>query len=259
MENITGLNYYNQVFETEDKVKAFDKLAEMFYDRNFGTAGKTEVELWLFKTFMDNLIKNNVDKNNVLDYNKTSDYTIGKMLGIPQERVRNLKIKSQARYPVEFNWVKSFCQLQENVRYDEANDMFIIPTRDPNLHYEIRNFIESNSGIWESRNGGSRIMVKPEFFFLMLYESIEEKDKEKKEKIKNEFIKKLRTLNEEYDITEIKTDKELSQAAIDSGIGFTEFINEISEYLPAPAKMLVSSIKIVKAAGKALPIGKKAK
>lgn len=254
MENITGLNYYNQVFETEDKVKAFDKLAEMFYDRNFGTAGKAEVELWLFKTFMDNLIKNNVDKNNVLDYNKTSDYTIGKMLGIPQERVRNLKIKSQARYPVAFSWQESLKTMRDSIVYDENKDKIIIPVRDPNLYNEIRNFIEEKGGYIEIQRGSNCIQIRPQYFFILLYLAIEDEDKKKD--TRKAFAKKLKERNNDYEMKEIKTDDELAEAALQTGGDFLEFVDELlTDAAEAVSHPLLFTIKGIRRIAKV--IGKK--
>ena len=78
--------------DTAKKAAMFDKIADMFYKQNFGTTSKSEVELLMFSIFMDEMIETYADKTtNVLNYNACSDYNIGKMLGIPQEKVRRSK------------------------------------------------------------------------------------------------------------------------------------------------------------------------
>ena len=84
---------YERLFEKFDKTKAFDTLAELFYDRNFATASKSEIDLLMFSFYLDATITAYTNEQNVLDYTQASDYHIGQQLGITQEKVRNLKVK----------------------------------------------------------------------------------------------------------------------------------------------------------------------
>lgn len=43
---------YEKLFRSFDKVKAFDMLAELFYDRNFATTSKSEIDLLMFSFFL---------------------------------------------------------------------------------------------------------------------------------------------------------------------------------------------------------------
>ena len=91
-------SYYGDQAELlQKKADAFDRIAKLFYFRNFGTANKSDIELLMFDFLLNVLIENNTDNDNVLDYNECSDYYIAKLLGITQEKVRNLKVKKQAR------------------------------------------------------------------------------------------------------------------------------------------------------------------
>lgn len=166
-------------FTPEEKEAAFDKLAEMFFDRNFGTASKSDIELFMFSVYMDKHISMYADKNGALDYNECSDYEMGKKLGITQERVRALKLKKQARYPVEYDWVLSLERLKENIRYDEPTKKIVIPVPDPNLYNEIRHFIETHGGYIEIKRGQNTINIRPEYFFMLFMENLNEKEKEK--------------------------------------------------------------------------------
>lgn len=49
---------YEKLFPNSgDKAGAFDKIAEMFYDKNFSSATKTEIELLMFSIYMDATIE----------------------------------------------------------------------------------------------------------------------------------------------------------------------------------------------------------
>lgn len=79
-------------FTDEEKIKNFDKLAEHYYNTNFGTVPKSDIDLLMFSFYLDHLIIECSDKDFVLDYNKASDYVISKTLGITQQKVKNLKV-----------------------------------------------------------------------------------------------------------------------------------------------------------------------
>ena len=154
---------YEKLFPNSgDKAGAFDKIAEMFYDKNFSSATKTEIELLMFSIYMDATIESCKKGNNTIDYNECSDYEMGKELGIPQEKVRTLKVKKQARYPIEFDWRESLKSIQDDIRYDRTKEKIIIPTRDPNLYNEIRNFIEDHGGYIEVQRSGNLIQIRKE-------------------------------------------------------------------------------------------------
>lgn len=171
---------YDDILNSIDKNNAFSKIAELFYKRNFSTTSKAEIELLMFHFYMQALIKMCTDEQtNVLDYKKCSDYNIAKQLGITEGRVRNLKVKVQARYPEAFDWKKSFESLKNNVRYDEKINRIIIPVPDPNLYLELKNFIEENGGYIEVRRSGNYIQIRPEYYIFLIYDSVSEDDKKK--------------------------------------------------------------------------------
>ncbi len=63
---------YNESELLEKKAEAFDKIAEMFYDRNFGATSKSEIELLMFSILMDGMI-HKYSNGDVLDMNACSD------------------------------------------------------------------------------------------------------------------------------------------------------------------------------------------
>lgn len=124
-------------FEPEEKEEMFDKLAEHFYKQNFGQMSKSDFETLMFHFYMKKIVKQNQNENGVLDYNSCSDYKISKDLGITQQRVKSLKIKSHLLYPIDFLWRASFAALVRNIRFDRQSQKVIIPIPDPNLYYEM--------------------------------------------------------------------------------------------------------------------------
>ena len=180
-----------------DKAKAFTKVAEMFFDQNFSSASKSEIELLLFSLYMEATIEHSKLPDGTVDYGTISDYEMGKELGIPQEKVRSLKIKKQARYPVEFDWKEALLSIKSNVRYEK--EKIIIPVRDPSLYNEIRNFIEDHGGYIEVQRSGNVIQIRPEYYFMLIYEDLNETDKEK---CRKSLIKELHRQNIKNEIKE---------------------------------------------------------
>ena len=224
------------------KAKAFDNLAAMFYEANFGAANKSEIELQMFSIFMDTMIDIHTT-DGVLDYNACSDYEIGKILGIPQEKVRTLKVKKQARYPRKFDWRDSLKAIQSSIVYDAEKKKVIIPIRDPNLYNEIRNFIEDNGGYIEIQRGYNCIQIRPEYLFILLYQASQ--TEREKEEVRKQFAKKLREHNEKTDIEDILTDSELSERALSYGEDFFDFAKEVAKGLSNPLVGIIGAIQCI--------------
>lgn len=221
--------YYELFSDEKDKAVAFDSVAEIFFDKNFSSATKSEIELLLFSIYMDATIKCRKLDDGTIDYAQTSDYEIGKELGIPQEKVRSLKIKKQARYPVEFDWRKSLTSVKDNVRYDKERNKIMIPTRDPNLYNEIRNFIEDHGGYIEVQRSGNVIQIRPEYYFMLIYEDL---DEDGKKKCRKDMAETLRKHNRENEIKEAVTHIEVLKCAgkiAKLGIDVLFSINEMSD------------------------------
>ncbi len=95
----------NDNFTTEKKAAAFESIAKLYYNRNFGTATKSDIDLLMFKIYMEAAIENHLNPDNSIDYSACSDYKMGIVLGISPTKVRNLKLKKELIYPQEnFDW-----------------------------------------------------------------------------------------------------------------------------------------------------------
>lgn len=233
--------YSNDEERKKKKAEYFDKIAQLFYAQNFGAANKSEIELLMFSIFLDEMIEHNCNEENVLDYKECSDFKLGKMLGIPQEKVKTLKIKKQARYPKEFKWQKSFLSIKEAIRYDVEKKKIIIPVTDPNLYLSIRNFIEENNGYIEIQRGTNILQMRPEHFFSLLYLGIE--DETKKIETRNAFIKKLNTISELNDIGSDGSDNDVVNRIFNIGDEVLELFEDVVTDLDNPFLLIIKSIR----------------
>ena len=138
MENDELEKFYQDLFDEKSKIEAFDKIAKNYYCCNFGSMQKSDLDVLMFSILIDRILEKTEE-----DFNTYSDYTLSKKLGITQQRISNLKIKKELKYPYEkFDWRKSFARLVKNARFEDEKIKIYIP--DPNLFLEIKNSIESN-------------------------------------------------------------------------------------------------------------------
>lgn len=234
------LESYETLFEVEDKVKAFDKLAELFFERNFGSASKAEIELTMFSIYMDVIIKKYSDEQNVLNYKICSDYDIAKRLGITQERVRALKVKKQARFPVDFDWRAALETVKNDVRYDEGKRKIIIPMLDPNLYNEIKHYIEQNGGYVEIQRSGNYLQIRPEYYLLLVFDSLSEREQQKMLK---EVEKELSKKNKNNEMVSVQSRQDM----INHILGITEnalgVVVAVLEKTDSPLATVVKGIK----------------
>lgn len=236
MEN---LKYWELFTDKEEKSKAFDVVAEMFYDKNFSSATKSEIELLMFSIYMDATIKKCKRADGTIDYNICSDYEMGKELGIPQEKVRALKLKKQARYPVEFDWQQSLLSIKDNVRYDSLKRKIIIPIRDPNLYNEIRNYIENNGGYIEVQRSGNVIQIRPEHYFMLMYANA---DTEGQKKYRKAIVKALNSHNTENTVPEPKSPLEVLKQIVSLGTSGIGTLASVMGIIESPLWETVKSV-----------------
>ena len=222
------------------KAEAFDKIAEMFYNRNFGATSKSEMELLMFSILMDGMI-HKYSNGDILDMNACSDYNMAKMLGIKQTAVKNLKLKKQARYPVEFDWRKSLESIMDSIRYDSRKNKVIIPAPDPNLYEEIRNFIQEKGGYIDIQPGSNVIQIRPEYYFLLLYESIE--SDEEKTAIRLAIAEQLKKCNENNDFGIAESDENLKEQIFDGTDTLLEVIITALESSESPTMAIFKCTK----------------
>ncbi len=242
LEIINGF-YSEEKDLVEKKAEYFDQIAELFYKGNFGAATKSEIELLMFSILMDEMIDHYQDSTGVLDYKACSDYKIAEMLGIPETRIKTLKIRKQARYPKEFDWKKSFESLKNLIVYDSDKKRVIIPVSDPNLYLTIKNFIEEHDGYIEIQRGNNVLQMRPEHFFILLYWGLDNEDE--KERIKKNFTKYLKKKTTKNNIDDIRTDKELVDEVMGVGGDILDLIEGVLENITNPGMLILKSIRVI--------------
>ena len=191
--------YFEELFQGFNKEQAFDQLAELFYDRNFSTATKAEVELLMFSIYLDAMLAKHKDPSTgVIDFKECSDYNIAQHLGVTQERVKTLKIKKQIRYPVKYEWEKAFEALKDNIRYDQQKKRIVIPVPDPNLYLDIKKCIEDSGGYIEVQRSANFIQIRPEYYIFLVFEKCDDKQKDA---LLKQITKELKKKNQKEEVS----------------------------------------------------------
>ena len=121
-------------FSNEEKVALFDKVSELYFNKNFGSTSKADFETLLFSEYIEHRLRVNLPFD---------DYTISKDLGISQSRVRSLKERKELKYPYkDFAWIDAFVSAAAKAKYDEHDHYVKFIIQDINVLNETRHFIE---------------------------------------------------------------------------------------------------------------------
>lgn len=227
-------------FSNEDKIKYFDEICDKFYFQNFGQLSKSDIELLMFHFYIEKMIKDNEKPDGTIDYNKCSDYKISKELGITQQKVKNLKVKNQLKYPIEYDWRKALANLTKNARYDSSTHRISLNIPDPNLYLEIQNFIEENGAYIEKQLNSKILQLRVEYYIDLVI-SLEDDASRKK------IIKELEKLFKNSEKENIKFDeKNIGKSLIDGAVNITTIIANISSMF-SPGNIIAGSlIKLIK-------------
>ena len=122
-------------FTNEEKIAAFDKIAKLYFEKNFGSTSKTDLETLLFSEYIEHCL---------VSGEPFDDYSLSKQLGITQSRIRALKERKELKYPYKsFDWKRAFAEAVANAKYyDKDNHLVKIFIEDVNVMQEARHFIE---------------------------------------------------------------------------------------------------------------------
>ena len=63
-------------FEPEEKIKLFDEIADCFYNANFGQFSKSDIELMMFRFYIEKMISDNKNADGTIDYRKYAAATL---------------------------------------------------------------------------------------------------------------------------------------------------------------------------------------
>ena len=121
-------------FKNEEKIALFDKIASLYFNKNFGSISKIDFETLIFSEYIEHCLNSGIPFD---------DYSISKELGITQSRVRSLKERKELKYPYkDFTWRTAFASAVKNAKYDEHDHYVKFIIQDVNVMNEVRHFIE---------------------------------------------------------------------------------------------------------------------
>lgn len=226
-------------FTTEEKAALFDAIADHYYYRNFGQMLKSDMDLLMFHFYIDKMIASLRTENGSVDYTKCSDYIISKELGITQQRVRNLKVKNQLVYPIEFDWKAALARLIENARYDRKTGKVVLNIPDPNLYIEIQNFIEEQGAHVEKQLNSKLLQLRAEFFIDLLVSL--ESEKARKAIVKH-LKKQVKDLGKEDSVFD---ERNIGKSLIDATVNITTVAANLSSLVSPQNQIGIALLKLL--------------
>lgn len=192
-KNLKSKGEYEKIFsDDKSKVRCFDILASLFYDKNFGTINKSEFDLLMFAFYIEQTIKKyskESDNYNLIDYNSFSDYKIGVNLGLTPQRVKGFKVRKELIYPQEdFDWKKSFMAMFESEKYEIIDDKLRMIIPDPNVYNALLDFMEDHGRPIDIKLNSKIFEIKIDYLidFALLFE-----DEADQKKIREDLIQKF--------------------------------------------------------------------
>ncbi len=169
--------------------KDFLEIASHYYNKNFGTMSKSELDLLMFKIFYDGLKNKNDDSS-------LTDVALAIELGITKQKVKSLKERMFLKYSSDsdFDWKREMrdCIAKPSVEYDDTTGKFTILVSDSRFGYAVEDFLETNRLISDYSHNSKLLVLSRRAFVFLAYESCD--DSEKRRRLEDCFTK---TLNEE--------------------------------------------------------------
>lgn len=151
---------YECAFEPEEKQRAFDMIADLYYQRNFGSTSKSDMETLLFSIFLEHLLCTGQPYD---------DYTVSLQLGITESRVRALKERKQLKYPHKYIWQEAFAKIAKNAKYDKTAKTVKLTIEDVNLLKEVRHFVRVNGWYDEMTLNPRLFQCKLDCYLMICY------------------------------------------------------------------------------------------
>lgn len=225
----------DELFDDKAKIEAFNEIAQVYYDKNFGTMQKSDFDVLMFSMYIERIFKKSGN-----DFNSYSDYTLSKELGITQQRINSLKQKKELKYPQKnFDWKIAFETYLKKSKYDDNKIKVYIP--DPNVYLEIKNIVEMNGGIVDIKRNKSILQLSPADFIELVF-VIGNQNENEREALKKEYISKLKDASKDNQkIIEAIENKSINEIFKDKAkAGAAELIFDIlEEILPKQVSNLI--------------------
>lgn len=161
-----------ELFLNDVKDDLVKDLCLKYFNRNFGSISKSEIDLLMFHYYLKqkriNISRNDSHSSNNKD---PSDYELSKELGISQSRVRSFKSKDYLQNGDCRDWKQCLVYSIEHAEFVKANDNVELLITDVIVMMELRNFLEQMNLIDE-------YVLNPKVFkcsvdvFIKVYEEL---------------------------------------------------------------------------------------
>lgn len=129
-------------FSEEEVKELLSKLCKGYFNKNFGTLTKSEIDLIMFHHYLKQKM---ASKTNSF----ISEYEISKELGISQARVRTLKTKDYLQNENKVDWKNELLEIFNSGNFVRKDGDIEVIIPDVNLMMELRNFLEEEKMINE--------------------------------------------------------------------------------------------------------------
>ncbi len=160
------------VFSPEEKAGHFDEICSWYYRSNFGRLSKSDMDLLMFRFYLQKKIDTCKDEEGCIDYKKCSDMHIARELGITPARVRSLKTRVQFASPIACNWRVQFAALVPHAFFDADSKMVSVNVPDTGLFLEIQAYLEDR-GCYVEKQINSSLLRLPVAFYIELLTEVE--------------------------------------------------------------------------------------
>ena len=150
-------------FTQKEKDKLIDELSKLYFNKNFGSTSKSDLDTLLFSAYIEHCLDTGMPYD---------DYSLSKSLGITQTRVRALKERKELKYPRDgFEWEKAFAESVKNAKYDPSDRYVKMIIQDINVMNEVRNFIEVEGWYDECSLNKKLLRIPLDCFVEICYKS----------------------------------------------------------------------------------------
>lgn len=128
------------------------------FSNKFNTFTKSDFELLMFTAYLDSCSK------------PIRDYDISIALGMPETKVRNLRLKSQLVYPKNLLWKEELAECIKHGSYDKGSKLVTVTFEDPSVKALVKNEIEKQFGTVNlSFNNKQLVMPVDSFVILAVF------------------------------------------------------------------------------------------
>lgn len=157
-------------FKPEEKQEAFDRIAKLFYERNFGATPKSEVELVMYDIIRDKFM----NEDGAIRINETA-----KALGLTRTRVDSLEERRTMKYGNSSDdWKEVFKKACEKAQVENDKISICIPNR--SMVGDIKSVIEEKYYGVVDLSLNSHVLILPKSsFMLIVYELADSEDRDR--------------------------------------------------------------------------------